>query len=177
MLYRNFEILDTASIQNHNMQSFHDFSTKTLAGHDFDMASLKGKKVMVVNTASECGLTPQYEVLQEVYDQLGGTNFEIIGFPANNFGAQEPGTNDEIQQFCTTNFGVTFPMMAKVSVQGADQHPIYSWLTSKTENGVEDVEVAWNFQKFLIDEDGQYVRTVATQTSPADESILDWIQS
>ena len=157
------------------MKTFHDFTTSTLEGEPFDLASLKGKKVMVVNTASECGLTPQYEVLQEVYQEFGGENFEIIGFPANNFGAQEPGTHEEIRTFCQRNYGVTFPMMNKVSVKGNDMDPIYGWLTRKSENGVSDVEMTWNFQKFLIDEKGRFVTSIPPQESPASESVLNWL--
>lgn len=159
------------------MKTLHDFSTTTLSGEAFDLAGLKGKKVLIVNTASECGLTPQYALLQELYAEFGGENFEIIAFPANNFGQQEPGSNEQIQAFCSLNFKVTFPMMHKVSVKGADQDPIYSWLTHQSENGVEDVDIPWNFQKFLVDENGHYVRNIGPQTTPADESILNWVQS
>lgn len=158
------------------MKSIHQFIVKDISGNDFDFSQLKGKKIMVVNTASECGLTPQYEQLEKVYGQYGGDKFMIIGFPANNFGAQEPGSNEEIKGFCTKNYGVTFPMMAKVSVKGEDMAPIYKFLTSKAENGVEDVEVEWNFQKFLIDENGHYVKTIHPRTLPDDAEIINWIK-
>ena len=116
--------------------NLYQFSIKTLEGEDFDLSSLKGKKVMIVNTASECGLTPQYAQLQELYEAEGNSKFEIIGFPCNDFGAQEPGSAVQIAAFCEKNYGVSFPMMEKVHVKGDDQHPIYTWLTQKSKNGV-----------------------------------------
>jgi len=157
------------------MKTLHDFTVTDIAGNTYPLKQLEGKKVLVVNVASQCGLTPQYEVLQELYTQQGGEGFEIIGFPANNFGAQEPGSNEEVREFCTVNYGVTFPMMAKIDVMGNDQHPLYQWLTSKSENGVEDAPVTWNFQKFMIDEQGRYVGHVAPQESPASEAVLSWL--
>jgi glutathione peroxidase len=156
-------------------QSFYDFKVKDIDGKEFDLASLKGKKVLVVNTASKCGLTPQYEQLQEVYEKHGGDNFTIIGFPANNFMKQEPGTNEEIAEFCQKNYGVTFQMMEKISVKGDDMHPLYQWLTQKSKNGVMDSEVGWNFQKYLIDEKGNLVKMVEPKVKPNDEQILGWI--
>lgn len=156
-------------------QSFYDCKVKDIDGKDFDLASLKGKKVLVVNTASKCGNTPQYEQLQELYEKYGDKDFTIIGFPANNFGQQEPGTNKEIEEFCTKNYGVTFQMMEKISVKGDDIHPLYQWLTQKSKNGVLDSEVGWNFQKYLIDEKGNLVKMVAPKVKPDDEQILGWI--
>ena len=132
-------------------KSFYDFRVKTLEGQDFDFSSLKGKKVMIVNVASKCGLTPQYKDLEEVYEKYKDDNFIIIGFPANNFMNQEPGNASEIRKFCTDNYGVSFPLMEKISVKGEDMHPLYKWLTSKENNGVKDSEVTWNFQKYLYD--------------------------
>lgn len=169
-------ILFGANGLNAQEMSLHDFSVKDINGDDFDLSQLKGKKVMVVNTASECGLTPQYETLEEVYKEFGGDNFTIIGFPANNFGGQEPGSNEEIKSFCQKNYGVTFPMMSKISVKGDDKHPVYQFLTEKEKNGVENSEVSWNFQKFLIDEDGKYVMSVGPQRSPATDKIIEWIE-
>lgn len=157
-------------------QTLYDFKAKTIDGQEFDFSSLKGKKVMIVNTASKCGYTPQYEQLQALYESMNGENFEIIGFPANNFMGQEPGSNDEIAEFCKKNYGVTFTMMEKISVKGSDQHPIYAWLTQKEQNGVEDAKVKWNFQKFLIDENGKYVKTIAPGTSPKGDEVLSWIK-
>ena len=116
--------------------SFYDFTVKDIGGKDFPLSQLKGKKVLVVNTASKCGFTPQYEGLEDLYKKYGGDDFVIIGFPANNFANQEPGSNEEIASFCKLNYGVTFPMMSKISVKGDDQAPLYKWLTSKSENGV-----------------------------------------
>ncbi len=130
---------------------------------------------MIVNVASKCGLTPQYELLQELYEEYKNTGFVIIGFPANNFNGQEPGSNKDIKEFCTLNYGVTFPMMEKISVKGDDQSPLYKWLTQKSENGKIDQEVTWNFQKFLIDEKGNVVDVVMPKDSPKSEVILNWL--
>lgn len=157
------------------VKSLYDFKVTAIDGSEYDLAGLKGKKVMIVNTASKCGFTPQYKVLQELYEQYGGEKFEIIGFPANNFMNQEPGTNAEIVEFCSANFGVTFPMMAKVSVKGKDIHPLYKWLTTKTENGKSDNNVSWNFQKFLVDENGNLIESLSPATRPDDKKILDWL--
>ncbi|HMC01408.1 MAG TPA: glutathione peroxidase [Flavobacteriaceae bacterium] len=158
-------------------ENIYQFTVKDLYGNDFDFASLKGKKIMVVNTASECGLTPQYENLQELYETFGNQNFTIIGFPANNFGGQEPGSNEQIAAFCKQNYGVTFPMMSKISVKGDDMHEVYQFLTQKEKNGFQDSEVDWNFQKYLIDENGELVRVVSPKTLPIDESIINWMKS
>jgi len=156
-------------------KSIYDFTVKDIDGNDFNFASLKGKKILIVNTASKCGNTPQYAQLEEIFEKYGKDNFTIIGFPANNFAGQEPGTNEEIAEFCEKNYGVSFPMMSKISVKGGDMHPLYQWLTSKSENGVLDSEVTWNFQKYLIDENGNLVKTVAPKVKPDDESIVGWI--
>lgn len=156
--------------------TLYDFSAKTIEGENFDFSSLKGKKVLIVNTASKCGFTGQYEKLQELYDEFGGEHFEIIGFPANNFGKQEPGTNEEIAVFCEKNYGVTFQMMEKISVKGDDIHPLYKWLTSKEKNGVLNASVKWNFQKFLIDEKGQVVDYAYSTTSPTGNKIKKWLK-
>lgn len=156
-------------------RSFFSFKTTSIDGKPFDLASLKGKKVLVVNTASKCGNTPQYEKLQALYEKYKSKNFVVIGFPANNFGGQEPGTNKEIQSFCTGNYNVTFPMMEKISVKGKDMDPIYKWLTSKAENGVMDAAVTWNFQKFMIDENGKLVGMLEPRESPEGDKIISWI--
>lgn len=157
-------------------KNFHSFKVETLSGEPFDFESLTGKKVLVVNTASKCGLTPQYEALQALYEKYGGEDFVIIGFPANNFMNQEPGTHEEIMEFCTENYGVTFPMMEKISVKGDDMHPVYQWLTQESENGVMDSKVSWNFQKYLIDEDGNLVNMFSPRTKPDDKEIIAWIE-
>ncbi len=156
-------------------KTLHDFTVKDIDGKQFDLASLKGKKVLVVNVASKCGFTPQYEDLQALYERYGNQNFVVIGFPANNFNNQEPGNNQAIKEFCTTNYGVTFPMMEKVSVKGKDQAPLYKWLTQKSENGVLDQEVTWNFQKFLLNEQGELVNVVMPKESPLSDKIVRWI--
>jgi glutathione peroxidase len=164
------------SVAGHSQQAgFYDFRVKTLDGGDFDFSSLKGKKVMIVNTASKCGLTPQYKELEALYEKYGGSSFVIIGFPANNFKNQEPGTAAEIRTFCTENYGVTFPMMEKISVDGSDMHPLYQWLTSKEKNGVMDSKVTWNFQKYLVDENGKLVNFYAPKELPSSEKIVSWI--
>ena len=155
---------------------FYDFKVKTLEGNDFDLSSLKGKKVMVVNVASKCGFTPQYKDLEEMYRKYEG-KMVIIGFPANNFGKQEPGTAAEIRQFCTENYGVTFPMMEKISVKGDDIHPLYKWLTSKAQNGVMDSEVRWNFQKYLIDANGKLVDVLYSREKPESEKSIKWLSA
>jgi glutathione peroxidase len=163
-------------IQTPETKTFYDFKMKTLYGDDFDFSQLKGKKVLVVNTASKCGLTPQYKELEELYKELGGPRFTIIGFPANNFMNQEPGSNEDIAEFCTKNYGVSFPMFEKISVKGADINPLYKWLTDKEQNGVADAEVKWNFQKFLIDESGNWVASIAPNKSPKCDEIVNWIK-
>ncbi len=161
------------SAQNKN---FYDFTVKTIDGKDFPLSSLKGKKVLVVNVASKCGLTPQYAQLQALYEKYGPDKFVIIGFPSNDFMGQEPGTNEEIQEFCQLNYGVTFPMMEKITVKGKEMHPLYKWLTQKNENGKENAEVQWNFQKFMIDESGNWIKSISPKISPDDKSITDWIE-
>ena len=157
-------------------KNFYDFTVQTIDGKSVSLSEYKGKKVLVVNVASKCGLTPQYKQLQELYDKYGKENFVILGFPANNFGQQEPGTNEEIQEFCSLNYGVTFPMMAKISVKGDDIDPLYSWLTQKAGNGKQDAEVTWNFQKFLVDENGNWVGSYEPKTLPNAKEITDWIE-
>lgn len=153
------------------MTSIYSFKVKDIRGEEIDFEDFKGKKIMVVNVASECGLTPQYAQLQELYTEFH-KQLVIIGFPANNFGGQEPGTNTEIQEFCTIKFGVTFPLAAKISVKGDDMHPIYQWLTQKALNKVQDSEVTWNFQKYLLDENGHFQAVFGPNVEPADEEIL-----
>jgi len=162
--------------QNKDM-TLHDFNTKTIDGKEYNLSQLKGKKVLIVNTASKCGLTPQYKELQVLHEKYGGGDFAIIGFPANNFLWQEPGTEEEIAAFCSKNYGVTFQMMHKISVKGSDMDPIYKWLTKKENNGVQDAFVSWNFQKFLIDESGQWVGVVGPKDSPDCDKIINWIEN
>jgi len=153
---------------------FYSFKVKILEGEDFDFASLKGKKVLIVNTASKCGFTPQYKDMEALYRQYKH-KMVIIGFPANNFMNQESGTALEIKQFCTDNYDVTFPLMEKISVKGKDIHPVYQWLTSKEKNGVMDSEVIWNFQKYLIDENGKLADVLYSKEKPGSEKVLTWL--
>ena len=156
-------------------ETIYQFKVKDLYGKEFDFASLKGKKILVVNTASECGLTPQYKDLEAIYKKYQDKNFVIVGFPANNFGSQEPGSNEQIAKFCEMNYGVTFPMMSKISVKGNDMDKVYQFLTQKSKNGLQDSEVEWNFQKYLINEQGHLVKVVSPRILPTDEAIVGWI--
>ncbi len=169
-------ILFSSMALNAQDTNFYSFTVKTIDGEEISLAQFKGKKVLVVNVASKCGHTPQYEDLQKLYEEYGGDDFTIIGFPANNFLRQEPGTNEEIKEFCTVNYGVTFPMMAKISVKGKNIHPLYEWLTKEENNGVMDAKVSWNFQKFMIDENGELVDMVSPKRKPYDEKIIAWLQ-
>lgn len=156
-------------------QTIYQFKVTDLYGNEFDFASLKGKKILIVNTASECGLTPQYKDLEAIYGKYKDKNFVIVGFPANNFGAQEPGSNEQIATFCQKNYGVTFPMMGKISVKGNDKHELYKFLTEKSKNGLQDSEVEWNFQKYLINEQGELVKVLSPRVLPTDNEIVGWI--
>ncbi len=165
----------TASADEYAAGTLHDFVVEDIYGDKFDLAQLEGSKVMVVNTASECGLTPQYEKLEALYSDYRDQGFVVIGFPANNFMNQEPGTTEEIAAFCQENYGVSFPMMSKISVKGSDMAPVYEWLTQKDLNGVKDSEIQWNFQKFLIDEKGQLVDVLSPRESPLSDEVVTWI--
>ena len=157
------------------VETIYQFKVKDLYGKEFDFTSLKGKKILIVNTATECGLTPQYKDLEAIYEKYKNKNFIIIGFPANNFGSQEPGSNEQIAKFCQLNYGVTFPMMSKISVKGNDKHPVYQFLTQKSKNGLQDSEVEWNFQKYLINEEGELVKVLSPRVLPTDAAIVGWI--
>ena len=150
-----------------NDQTIYQFEVEDITGKAFPLSSLQGKKVMIVNTASKCGLTPQYK----------DNDFVIIGFPANNFLKQEPGTNEEIATFCQVNYGVSFPMMSKISVKGKDIHPLYQFLTQKSKNGVADSKVSWNFQKYLIGKDGHLEKVIDPKTLPNDLEVIQWISA
>ena len=156
------------------MTSIHKFSVEGISGEDIDFANFKGKKILVVNVASECGYTPQYQQLQELYEAFSD-KLVIVGFPSNDFGAQEPGTNAEIKAFCSLKYGVKFPMAAKISTLKPNSHPIYEWLCKKVENGKLDSLVEWNFNKYLLDEDGHLVAFYPSAVDPFDEKILNWI--
>ncbi|HET8837500.1 MAG TPA: glutathione peroxidase [Flavobacteriaceae bacterium] len=155
--------------------SIHSFKVESLSGGVIDFSDFEGKKILVVNTASECGYTPQYAGLEQLYEKYKD-NLVIVGFPANNFGGQEPGSNSEIKSFCEKNYGVSFPMAAKVSVKGDDIAPIFSWLTSKEQNGVKDVEIKWNFTKFLLDENGKLIASFESKVAPLSDEIVGKIR-
>jgi len=158
-----------------NDQTIYQFEVEDITGKAFPLSNLQGKKVMIVNTASKCGLTPQYKELEALYQQYKDKDFIIIGFPANDFLKQEPGTNEEIATFCQVNYGVSFPMMSKISVKGKDMHPLYQFLTQKSKNGVADSKVSWNFQKYLIGKDGHLEKVIAPKTQPYDPEVIQWI--
>ena len=158
-----------------NEQTIYQFEVEDITGKAFPLSSLQGKKVMIVNTASKCGLTPQYKELEALYQQYKDKDFVIIGFPANNFLKQEPGTNEEIATFCQVNYGVSFPMMSKISVKGKDMHPLYQFLTQKSKNGVIDSKVSWNFQKYLIGKDGHLEKVIDPKNLPNDPEVIQWI--
>ncbi|MBL6870587.1 MAG: glutathione peroxidase [Flavobacteriaceae bacterium] len=157
--------------------TIYQFKVTSLEGEDFDFSTLEGKKIMIVNTASKCGLTPQYKKLQALYEKYGKEYFVIIGFPANNFLFQEPGTDEEIAVFCEKNYGVTFPMMSKISVKGKNMHPVYQFLTDESKNGVISSSVSWNFQKYLINPDGRLAKVISPRTQPDDPTVISWIEN
>lgn len=155
--------------------SIHQFTATSIEGKQIDLKDFKGKKILVVNTASECGLTPQFKELQQLYTTYKDSGLIIIGFPTNDFAHQDPGTNDEIHSFCERNYGVTFLMMQKISVKGDEIHPIYKWLTQKSQNGVMRSTVKWNFQKYLLDEKGFLVNVVSPWKKPDCKTIIKWL--
>lgn len=157
--------------------TIHQFVVKDIEGKDFNFSQFKGRKVMIVNTASKCGLTPQYEQLQAIYEKYASKGFEIVGFPSNDFLKQEPGSEEEIGAFCERNYKVTFSMMSKVTVKGKKKHPVFQFLTQKSKNGVLTNSIKWNFQKILIDEQGFVVASIAPAVKPNHPKIIDWILS
>ncbi|GGG60319.1 glutathione peroxidase [Epilithonimonas arachidiradicis] len=156
-------------------KSIHSFKVEALDGSNIDFSNFKGKKILVVNTASECGFTPQYADLEKLYEQYKD-KLVVVGFPANNFGGQEPGANHEIATFCQRNYGVQFPMAAKISVKGDDIAPIYKFLTDKKENGVKNTKILWNFTKILLDEKGHIIDSFVSTTNPMSESITKYLK-
>jgi glutathione peroxidase len=155
-------------------KSIYDFKVEALTGGTIEFSKFKGKKILIVNTASECGYTPQYEGLQDLYEKYSG-GLVIVGFPANDFGTQEPGSNTEIAAFCKKNYGVTFPMAAKISVKGDDMAPIYKWLTEEQYNGYKSSTVKWNFNKYLIDENGNLVGVFGSKVKPDSQELIEAI--
>ena len=169
-------VLLMTSFMLQGQKSFYDFVVTDIHGDEFDLAQLQGKKVLVVNTASKCGFTPQYEDLEKLYREYSDQGFVVIGFPSNDFGGQEPGSNEEIALFCSTKYEVSFPMMSKIVVKGEEMHPLYKWLTQASENGLEDSKVIWNFQKYMIDEAGMLVGHVPPQKKPDSKKIVSWLK-
>ena len=174
LIFSSISFSQTKSLK---MATIHKFKVNDINGEIFDMSKLKGKKIMIVNTASKCGLTPKYKKLENLYKEYKSQNFIIIGFPANNFLSQEPGSDEQIAEFCKSNYGVTFPMMSKISVKGDNKHPLYDFLTKKSLNGVIDSSVRWNFQKYLINSEGIVEKVISPWVSPDDSSIVEWIKS
>ena len=155
-------------------KTIYDYKVEGLEGNEINFADYKGKKILIVNTASECGFTPQYADLEELHKKYKD-KLVIVGFPANNFGGQEPGSNEEIATFCERNYGVSFPMAAKVSVKGDDIAPIFQYLTDKELNGVKNTAILWNFTKFLLDENGKLIDTFISTTKPTDDAITKYL--
>jgi len=164
-------LLFCLSFSMQTSSTVYDFSLTGTDGKEVNLNAFKGKKILFVNVASKCGYTPQYEGLQKLYEQ-NKENLVIIGLPCNQFMNQEPGTNEEIQTFCKKNYGVTFPITQKIYVKGDKIHPLYNWLTRKELNGVEDSKVKWNFQKYLIDEEGALIRVFGSKVKPLDEEVI-----
>jgi glutathione peroxidase len=153
----------------------HDFKVKNIKGDDVDLSSYKGKVLLIVNVASKCGATPQYDPLQALYTKYADKGLVVLGFPANNFGAQEPGTDEEIAEFCTSNYSVEFPMFSKVSVKGDDKAPLFTYLTS-AENPDKQGDIGWNFEKFLVGKDGKLIRRFPTKVKPDDATVVAAIE-
>lgn len=153
-----------------------DFVVTTIDGEDKNLSDYRGQVVLIVNVASKCGLTPQYAALQKLYEKYKDQGLVIIGFPANNFGGQEPGSNEEVKTFCTTKYNVTFPMMAKISVKGKDKAPLYQFLTSKDPAGEFAGEIEWNFAKFLVDREGHLVARFPSRTTPDDPKVIETLE-
>ena len=151
--------------------SIHQFNFKNIVGEEVSFKSFEGKVVLIVNTASNCGLTYHYKGLEDLYQEYKDAGLEIIGFPCNQFGKQEPGNSSEINEFCQVNYGVSFLITEKISVKGKEQHPLYRWLTDKNENGRKNSSVKWNFQKYLISEDGELIDHYYSMTSPTSSKI------
>jgi len=157
-------------IQTPGAMSFYDFTLNSIDGKPIAFSSFKGKKVLLVNTASQCGYTPQYADLQKLHEQYG-EKLTVVGIPANNFGGQEPGSNEQISGFCSKNYGVTFQMLEKISVKGSDMHPLYAWLSDKNQNGWNDQTPNWNFCKYLISEDGKLLKFYGSSVKPLSEEL------
>lgn len=157
-------------------KSIYSFKVKDIDGKEVKLKNYKGKVMLVVNVASKCGYTPQYEGLQKIYEKYQAQGFYVLGFPANNFGSQEPGTEAEIKEFCTSKYKVSFPMFAKISVKGEDQHPLFSFLTSKQSNPDFGGDISWNFNKFLVDRKGKIIARFSSKDKPESDSVVQAIE-
>ena len=167
--------LMSVTAANTTADSIYEFKPTNINGKETSLSEFEGDVLLIVNTASECGYTPQYEGLQAIYEKYRDKGFKVLGFPANNFGGQEPGTEEEIKQFCKVNYGVSFPMFSKVSVKGDDQHPLFRYLTS-AENPDFTGAIKWNFEKFLIDKNGKLIHRYRSSVKPQSEEITGAIQ-
>jgi glutathione peroxidase len=167
---------ENLSLNSNDASSPLDFRMVSIDGLEIDLSQYKGKVLMMVNVASECGLTPQYDALQAIYQEYHERGLVILGFPANNFGSQEPGTDSEIKQFCRLNYGVTFPMFSKISVKGDDQHPLYAFLTGVETNPSYAGEIRWNFTKFLVGRDGQVVARFESKVTPNSSEVISALE-
>ena len=176
ILFVSITNLGVSQNENTMDQTIYQFKVKDIEGKIFDFEKLRGKKIMIVNTASKCGLTPQYKGLQKLYDRYKDSGFTIVGFPANDFLWQEPGSDKEIAAFCEKNYGVTFPMMSKITVVGSEMHPLYQFLTQAQKNGYKSSKVSWNFQKYLIGEDGKLQKIITPRTAPMSEEVISWVE-
>jgi glutathione peroxidase len=164
----------TASAQKST--SIYDYKLTDINGKTFDMSELKGKKVLLVNTATQCGYTPQFTDMEKLYKDYKDKNLVVVAIPSNDFGNKEPGSNDEIKAFVKDHYNVTFPVMAKTSVKGDNENPLYDWLTKKDLNGVMDTKVAWNYQKYMIDENGKLVGVIPPKESPTSDKVMEWLK-
>lgn len=166
----------TAPMKEKKKMSIYDFTMKSIDGDDVKLDQYRGKVMLIVNVASQCGYTPQYEGLQKIYSTYKDRGFVVLGFPANNFGGQEPGSDQEIKTFCTSRYNVTFPMFSKISVKGADQHPLYKFLTDAETNPAFAGEISWNFNKFLVDRTGRIIARFESRDKPESEKVIQAIE-
>jgi glutathione peroxidase len=168
-------LLMVAMVTSENGETVYDFKLNLIDGKEVEMSEFKDKVLLIVNTASECGFTPQYDGLQAIYEKYKDRGFYVLGFPANNFGGQEPGTDEEIQEFCRVNFGVEFPLFSRISVKGEEIHPLFEYLV-KVENEDFSEEIGWNFEKFLVDRNGNLLRRFKSNVEPESNEIISAVE-
>jgi glutathione peroxidase len=176
ILLGGFVVINSSTSNGSSKKSIYEYSAMNIDGKDVSLEKYKGEVILIVNTASQCGYTPQYEGLQKIYDKYKDKGFIILGFPTNNFGGQEPGSNEEIKEFCTSKYKVTFPMFAKISVKGEDTHPLYKFLTDKQLNGEFGGDISWNFNKFLTNNKGEIVARFSSKDAPESETVTNAIE-